>query len=927
MSAQAHPSSLDRRRSAVSAAVQLETLELRRLLAAQVWDVDSPEVPRDDRGNIVGNFVHERERATGRERITTLADSDAADMGILNQSLRSAGYSGMAELINQLGDAKTFAERVDDALEDSGSPDSVFGPDDRFQVFAGTTFPWRSLVRIGDNTANYRGSGAMISPYHVLTAGHVVHTGTGGNWIDTLQVSPGQTDQNTRPYGTAEWTWVRSYTNWTNSSDVNWDWAVITLDRRIGNFTGWMGTEWNTNANAYNGTTVNIAGYPSDKAIGTMWQSSGPINNGNGGQRFFYNGTLDTAPGHSGSPVWKFDGTNRNIIGVHAYGDNGDGFNKATRMTQQKFNDTFGWVTQDNTARPPTDRSDLLDHDDWFSTNTSSVSPGSVQQGSGINASVNVRNNGTATANNAVVRFYASTNNIISTGDILLGERVVNVGAIGTLNVGFNGNVPASTPVGTYFIGWIIDATNTNAEYLENNNTGTHNSTIQVTAAPAPDFFEPNNTFAAAHNFGTLRDATHSGLNIHAANNDDYYRFTAGASGTLSLSLAFTHALGDVDVSLLSAAGTVLASSTSTTNSELITWSLTRGTTYGVRVYGFQGATNPSYTMTLNGPDVPADAYEPNNDFGTAAALGAVTSFTANDLTIHASGNADFYEFTSPGAGPGSVDLLFQHIDGDVDVALYTSTGTQIASSVGTTNSEHIDFTASAGASYVLQVYGYSGALNWKYDLSINAPADNVAPTVASNDFVFDTAPHEVRFTFSENVSASLTAADLVVADLTHGGTVPAASIAMSYDFGSNTAVFTFPGYSAGVLPDAAYRATIAAGNVEDPSGNPLAADAAYNFFFLMADANHDGSVNLGDFNVLASNFGQSNRTFGQADFNYDGTVNLADFNILAGRFGNVLSAADGQIDRTPFSPLPVGAAGKSPDARRLVGMLNDLLA
>src|SRR5688572_20173679 len=111
-------SASNHRRSAVSSAIQLETLELRRLLAAQAWDIDSPEVPRDAQGNIVGNFVHERERATGREQLTTMADSDA----VLNQSLRRAGYSGVAELINQLGDSKTFHERANDVLEDSASP-------------------------------------------------------------------------------------------------------------------------------------------------------------------------------------------------------------------------------------------------------------------------------------------------------------------------------------------------------------------------------------------------------------------------------------------------------------------------------------------------------------------------------------------------------------------------------------------------------------------------------------------------------------------------------------------------------------------------------------------------------------------------------------------------------------------------------------
>ena len=60
----------------------------------------------------------------------------------------------------------------------------------------------------------------------------------------------------------------------------------------------------------------------------------------------------------------------------------------------------------------------------------------------------------------------------------------------------------------------------------------------------------------------------------------------------------------------------------------------------------------------------------------------------------------------------------------------------------------------------------------------------------------------------------------------------------------------------------------------------------------LAGDATRDRAVNLSDFNVLAANFGQSNRTFSQGDFNYDGAVNLSDFNILAPRFGQVLASA-----------------------------------
>jgi len=56
-------------------------------------------------------------------------------------------------------------------------------------------------------------------------------------------------------------------------------------------------------------------------------------------------------------------------------------------------------------------------------------------------------------------------------------------------------------------------------------------------------------------------------------------------------------------------------------------------------------------------------------------------------------------------------------------------------------------------------------------------------------------------------------------------------------------------------------------------------------FNYNAADINHDGAVNLLDFNVLSSNFGRAGATRADGDLNYDGRVNLSDFRMLAERF------------------------------------------
>ena len=92
---------------------------------------------------------------------------------------------------------------------------------------------------------------------------------------------------------------------------------------------------------------------------------------------------------------------------------------------------------------------------------------------------------------------------------------------------------------------------------------------------------------------------------------------------------------------------------------------------------------------------------------------------------------------------------------------------------------------------------------------------------------------------------------------------------------------------------------------MSDPSGNQLDADGngvggdsySFGFYFMQADANHDATVNLLDFNIVAGNFNHSPLDFTQGDFNYDGVVNLIDFNILAARFNTSLGAS-GQGER-----------------------------
>jgi subtilisin family serine protease len=170
---------------------------------------------------------------------------------------------------------------------------------------------------------------------------------------------------------------------------------------------------------------------------------------------------------------------------------------------------------------------------------------------------------------------------------------------------------------------------------------------------------------------------------------------------------------------------------------------------------------------------------------------------------------------------------------------------------------------------------------------------DIAPPKSLSSQFTFQNSQSLV-VQFNENVSASLSMADLVLENLTAGGNVDTSGFTLSYDSLTNTATFSVNG----ILPDADFRARLVAGGIQDLSGNTLDGngngvggdDHTFDFFFLQGDANRDRRVDLLDFDILAANFGASGTNFSQANFNYDGQTDLTDFNIFTARFGGQLA-------------------------------------
>jgi len=111
---------------------------------------------------------------------------------------------------------------------------------------------------------------------------------------------------------------------------------------------------------------------------------------------------------------------------------------------------------------------------------------------------------------------------------------------------------------------------------------------------------------------------------------------------------------------------------------------------------------------------------------------------------------------------------------------------------------------------------------------SARSPLDQVAPRVIGYRINQGEAQRSkvtsLEIQFSKDVSASVTADDLLLNNLTKTANIEAAALTLTFT-GSNSLLVTFPTLTGGSLPDGNYLATVLAAGITDLAGNVLAAD------------------------------------------------------------------------------------------------------
>ena len=114
-------------------------------------------------------------------------------------------------------------------------------------------------------------------------------------------------------------------------------------------------------------------------------------------------------------------------------------------------------------------------------TLTGVTSPRTAKNGVSLSLTANLKNQGTATAPASTVRWYLSTDNLITTADTPLASvSTASLTAGSTRSVSATATVPISVPAGTFYIGAIADPDNGVPETNETNNARVSGNTTAV---------------------------------------------------------------------------------------------------------------------------------------------------------------------------------------------------------------------------------------------------------------------------------------------------------------------------------------------------------------------------------------------------------------------------------------------------------------
>ena len=302
-------------------------------------DTDAPSTGTETGGGEASESGLELEAVAGFDESILEMDSEAmAESLDSDESLLDAYHAEFSD------EATQALMRTQGATLIESTAEVVIGKDDRIRVQATRKYPWRAICSLritARDGSHWIGTGWLVGPRTVITAGHVVFMRKHGGWAKKIEVIPGR-NGSSKPYGSCIATSFRSVKGWTKKGKRSHDYGAILLPKScpFGKRVGYFGYA-NYSFSSLLGRVVNLSGYPGDKPSGTQWWHARRIKFVTG-RRLLYN--IDTYGGQSGSPVWRYVNGHRYAVGIHTSGSlSGNG---ATRISKPVFKNIKKWKQQ-----------------------------------------------------------------------------------------------------------------------------------------------------------------------------------------------------------------------------------------------------------------------------------------------------------------------------------------------------------------------------------------------------------------------------------------------------------------------------------------------------------------------------------------------------------------------------------------------------
>lgn len=213
---------------------------------------------------------------------------------------------------NENFDIQTSTEYIQQEVDESTQQRIIIGGDDRTRISNTRDWPYRGTVYLQAmfSTGEKRlGTGFMMGPNLLVTAGHAVYDDVTSDkkfnpeFAVEVNVYAGINGEKPKPEYLyyAESKVISIQKEYYETKHENYDWAVIELDRNLGDETGIYGKIENWYEK---GSSIYSYGYPDsddDELKRTMWEAHGTIT---GKKDSLYLSDIDNTRGQSGSPIF-----------------------------------------------------------------------------------------------------------------------------------------------------------------------------------------------------------------------------------------------------------------------------------------------------------------------------------------------------------------------------------------------------------------------------------------------------------------------------------------------------------------------------------------------------------------------------------------------------------------------------------------------